>query len=258
MKLAWDTEIPPPEKLILLSLSDQANDEGITWPSVSSIVKKTGMSERTVFRHLAALEKLGHIHREQRIGSSTIYHIHPCQIDTPVKLTPLSLVTPTPVKLTPTHATGDTPPLSLVTPTPATVGRQKPKEPSIETKRNQIEPSTREALFEQFWQAYPKKTGKQAALKVWVKLKDRVQVLRLCLQALSWQRSSEQWLKDGGQYVPNPATYLNQGRWDDQPQSVQSDGLSDIGRRNKENLQRWLERSKTEETSTLDGEFSHE
>lgn len=26
---------------------------------------------------------------------------------------------------------------------------------------------------------------------------------------------NEQWRKDNGQYIPNPATWLNQGRWDD-------------------------------------------
>ena len=221
MKLAWEADIPPPEKLILLSLSDQANDDGVTWPSVSAIVKKTGMSERTVFRHLASLEKLGHINREQRIGSSTIYHVHPCQIGTPVKLAPLSLVTPTPAKLAPTTATGDTPPLSPMTPTPATVGRQKHQEPSKETKRNQIEPSLqRNDGFDVFWIAYPKKTGKAAALKAWSKLKPKP--LEECLIALAWQRHSEQWTKDGGQYVPNPSTYLTQGRWMDEPIQIKT------------------------------------
>jgi hypothetical protein len=222
MKMAWDTNMPPPEKLILLSLADQANDDGIAWPSVKSITKKTGMSERTVFRHLSDLEKLGHIHREQRIGSSTVYHIHPCQNDTPVKMTPLSPVTPTPVNLTPTPATHDTPPLSPVTPTPATVGRQKHQEPSIETKRNQIEPPIGSTVFDEFWAAYPKKTGKGAALKVWCRMKDHRNVLGLILEALRWQLASEQWTKDGGQYVPNPSTYLNQERWLDEPIEIKT------------------------------------
>jgi hypothetical protein len=29
-----------------------------------------------------------------------------------------------------------------------------------------------------------------------------------------------QWRKDGGQFIPNPATWLNQGRWDDQGPEV--------------------------------------
>jgi hypothetical protein len=30
------------------------------------------------------------------------------------------------------------------------------------------------------------------------------------------QKTSAQWQKDNGQYIPNPATWLNQGRWDDE------------------------------------------
>ncbi len=73
--------------------------------------------------------------------------------------------------------------------------------------------------FETFWAAYPKKTGKGAALKAW---KNSKPPLDACLSALAWQKRSEQWLKDSGQFIPNPATWLNQRRCEDeQPQSHQ-------------------------------------
>jgi hypothetical protein len=37
------------------------------------------------------------------------------------------------------------------------------------------------------------------------------------LAGLEWQRQQAAWMKDGGQFVPHPATWLNQGRWDDEP-----------------------------------------
>ena len=74
--------------------------------------------------------------------------------------------------------------------------------------------------FAEFWEAYPKKTGKAAALKAWEKLKPKP--LEACLIALAWQRHSEQWTKDGGQYVPNPSTYLAQGRWMDEPIQIKT------------------------------------
>lgn len=73
-------------------------------------------------------------------------------------------------------------------------------------------------LFGQFWEAYPKKVGKQAAERAFSKLKKPAETLTKILAALEWQRASFQWTRDGGQYVPNPATYLNQGRWLDEPQ----------------------------------------
>ena len=69
--------------------------------------------------------------------------------------------------------------------------------------------------FDTFWQSYPQKVGKEAARKSWHKLKPNINKI---LSALSWQIESDQWRKG---YIPNPATYLNQGRWqDEQPREV--------------------------------------
>lgn len=72
--------------------------------------------------------------------------------------------------------------------------------------------------FAAFWSAYPKKVGKGAAFKAWRKLKEPTAVVLAAIKAaLNWQAKSGQWCKDGGQYIPNPATYLNQRRWEDEP-----------------------------------------
>lgn len=68
--------------------------------------------------------------------------------------------------------------------------------------------------FNLFWKSYPKKSAPDAAKKSWNKLKPNVTDV---LNALQWQKQSEQWQKNGGQFIPNPATYLNQGRWKDEP-----------------------------------------
>lgn len=72
--------------------------------------------------------------------------------------------------------------------------------------------SSNSAEFDDFWKAYPKKVGKDKALTAWNKKKPP---LIEVLEALQWQVISEQW-KNG--YIPNPATYLNDGRWQDEPQ----------------------------------------
>jgi hypothetical protein len=71
------------------------------------------------------------------------------------------------------------------------------------------------AAFHAFWAAYPRKVGRKAALKAWQKAKDRPPIAAV-LDAIAWQRTTEQWRKDGGQYIPMPATWLNQGRWADE------------------------------------------
>jgi uncharacterized protein YdaU (DUF1376 family) len=66
--------------------------------------------------------------------------------------------------------------------------------------------------FNDFWKAYPKKVGKDKAITAWGKKKPP---LIEVLEALQWQIISDQW-KSG--YIPNPATYINDGRWQDEPQ----------------------------------------
>ena len=70
-----------------------------------------------------------------------------------------------------------------------------------------------DAEFEVFWSAYPTKVGKQPARKAFDKVKVPVETL---VAAIERQKCSSQWSKDGGQYIPNPATWLNQCRWEDE------------------------------------------
>lgn len=71
------------------------------------------------------------------------------------------------------------------------------------------------ADFCRFWEKYPKKVGKDQAARIWKRRKrDLPDINELCA-VLERQCHCEQWRRDGGQYIPNPATWLNQGRWQD-------------------------------------------
>ena len=69
--------------------------------------------------------------------------------------------------------------------------------------------------FEEFWKEYPRKIGKGKASESWKKIKNRPSLEEI-LKSLEKQKKCQQWKKDGGQYIPHPATWLNQGRWDDE------------------------------------------
>lgn len=56
------------KKLLLVWLSDHAHEDGLSWPSVSTLCRQCDMSERTVQSHLAELEKDGLIRVERRGG----------------------------------------------------------------------------------------------------------------------------------------------------------------------------------------------
>ena len=64
-------------------------------------------------------------------------------------------------------------------------------------------------LFDQFWNLYPRKTSKQSASKAFAKLKDEDQQAAI-------NNIARLYAETPVQYVPHAATYLNQGRWEDQ------------------------------------------
>lgn len=66
------------------------------------------------------------------------------------------------------------------------------------------------AAFDAFWAEYPKKVGKIAAKKAFERA-IRAASLESLLSAVRRQKCGSQWTRDGGQYIPNPATWLNQG-----------------------------------------------
>lgn len=77
--------------------------------------------------------------------------------------------------------------------------------------------------FDEFWKAYPKKVAKAQAQKAWNRIKPNAELQQIILSALEWQKQSAQWQKDNGQYIPYPATWLNNRRWEDvQKQPVQA------------------------------------
>lgn len=68
--------------------------------------------------------------------------------------------------------------------------------------------------FEDFWSAYPRKVAKADARKAWDRMRPPVDKI---LEALKWQRLTDQWQRDGGQFIPYPASYLRGERWEDSP-----------------------------------------
>ncbi len=72
----------------------------------------------------------------------------------------------------------------------------------------------------EFWPAYPRKTAKAAALKAMQRRKPDEETRQRMIAAVKRQSQSPQWTKDGGQFIPHAATWINQSRWDDEPIAV--------------------------------------
>lgn len=65
------------QKSVLISLADQANDDGVCWPSVGTIAKRTCLSSRAVQEAVAWLHEARILQREFRAHSSTYYTVLP-------------------------------------------------------------------------------------------------------------------------------------------------------------------------------------
>lgn len=73
------------------------------------------------------------------------------------------------------------------------------------------------AHFDEFWDAYPKKKSKDAARRAFEKLvksRSAPTITRL-IDSVKAHEQTPDWKKDGGQFIPYPATYLNAGAYDD-------------------------------------------
>lgn len=71
------------------------------------------------------------------------------------------------------------------------------------------------AGFEEFWDSYPKKAAKDDARTAWKKKKCS-KIVPEILVSVRAAKASLDWTKEGGQFIPYPATWLNRGSWQDE------------------------------------------
>ena len=192
MTQVWQSNLPPEQKYILLKLADYADDDGgHVYPSVATVARLTGVSERTVQRHLSAMREVGIL---EVTGQATQHRPTEYRIRGD-KLTPLA-----DSGVTPVTARGDTGDVSGVTPTSPY--------PSVEPSRtargsrfansDPIQERQPDALIEQWlWKWHVEKWGKSACEKnlvrfgngffPWFKAKEYAEAglasLRDCLDA---------------------------------------------------------------------------
>ena len=86
------------------------------------------------------------------------------------------------------------------------------KEVKKERKKERVHRCTREN-FKTFWEEYPRRESRQRALALFIKIP--LVEFDSILKGLSHYKSSEQWIRDGGKFIPHASTWLNQERWKD-------------------------------------------
>lgn len=101
-------------------------------------------------------------------------------------------------------------------------------EPPIPPERGQVASAAPDG-FRRFWDAWPKhprKVARRQCLRKWCANDLEASADRI-VQAVEAAKRSRDWTKDGGQYVPMPLTWLNQGRWEAASALAQTQGNPD-------------------------------
>lgn len=94
-----------------------------------------------------------------------------------------------------------------------TVNESPPNHKPITKNQEPVTKNIYSTSFEEFWSAYPSKTGKGEANKSWKKISPDQQLTEAILSAVNNYKQSKR-VKDG--FVKNPATWLNQRCWEDE------------------------------------------
>jgi len=94
-------------------------------------------------------------------------------------------------------------------------------EPDKQPKKSLLE-----QRFDEFWAAYPKKVGKKAAWSAFKKVKPDAELFDKIMTAIGRAKATWQWQRENGRYIPNPKTWLNEGRWDDEYKEEPMNGIN--------------------------------
>lgn len=235
MSACWPLEgMSIAQKAVLISLADNANDQGVCWPSIPTIAKRVCASERAVQNAIKWLETAKVVTANRSNGRHTSYSVTPAAYSPPQEMHPRTKCTgegdapAQQIHHTPAGNAG-VPPQEMHQP-PHQVPSNRNK-PSREPSRNRQSAPAKSskaakptALFERFWVVYPRKSAKADAEKAFAKLGVDEAMLVVLLEAIAKQSAWPEWREDGGKFIPHPATWLNGKRWLDEPAPKQAAG----------------------------------
>jgi hypothetical protein len=192
MAMAIDAKIANSgQKFVLVMLANHCNDHTRQCnPSQKLLAEECSMGLSTLKRHIASLEEAGYVETvnvfKDNVQKPNQYLL---KFDT------------SPNRATPPSKSGYSPSPDWAT------------EPEVKTR---IEPVVqKDPLFVEFWKAYPRKTNKDFAEKVFAKLKVDEALLTKMITAIYVQNKSV-WKDKEQQYIPHPSTWLNGKRWEDE------------------------------------------
>lgn len=207
---SWAWEIPTQEigmtnKFVLLALADYADKDGICFPSQATLGDKVALSERTVRASLSELEEAGFITRTNR--SSTAGRRSDwiqLELESPRNRQNLPVAQPEKSRICNRQKT------------PPPTGSPLPVATKCVLNQSDITPQCDRAA--EIYQAYPRKEARPTALKAITKALQKTpadELLRLTKEYATAVARAGVELR----FIPHPATWYNQERYNDGPES---------------------------------------
>ncbi|MEN6334078.1 MAG: helix-turn-helix domain-containing protein [Phycisphaerales bacterium] len=196
-------------ELAILSLAASFDRDGL-YASNGVLAKALSADRSNIVRTIKGLKDKGYI-TVQEDALSRVIRLSPSvrmTLGGSVKMTPPDSVTKT---LGECHK--DT--TDSVKMTPPSEENSKENRKGTKKENPPISPKGEDG-FDRFWRVYPKRVAKEAARKAFARIAPDDAMLDRMIAAVKTQRDTNQWTKDGGQYIPHPATWLNAHRWEDE------------------------------------------
>ena len=96
---------------------------------------------------------------------------------------------------------------------------------------------TQQERFSRFWAAYPKKVSKGQAIKAWQKLKPSDDLTDIIISGINRAKQhDDRFIRDGGRFIPNPATWLNGCEWENEYADTHPSGSGGFLRNGREDI----------------------
>lgn len=198
----YDARLKPMERILYGEITALADQTGYCYASNRYFIELYGVTDRAVQKWIKDLTACGYITVEVLGGAG--------QGRCERRITPIFSLWD--VRQTPEQKFA-TPEQKFAPPPNKSSGR------TIQDNNTSNNNTTRACArgFDRFWAAYPRKVGKGAAERSFERIRPDAALLDGMLRAIETQRQSDTWLRG---YIPNPATWLNQRRWEDEPDGV--------------------------------------
>lgn len=206
MTWAFEQPLSGNDKVVLLAVADHADDNGFCWPSIERIKEKAHVSRRTVVTILSKLESLEYLSIDRGAGRTTSKYQLNLRRASSAPVQPAARQTCNQLHGRRAAATAPKPSSTV-------------NEPSIISAVCAVPGRFYETDFEKFWVAFPqgRKRGKGECRKKFKKLIEKTGIdPDVLIDAARLGNGIDP------AFPPMPATWLNQGRWEDDPQQSSS------------------------------------